>query len=95
MWFKFNLIQFEFNQFVLNWVKVDPTQPISMGTITMLNPKKKNIMLNWIDFNLEIWIESKLNLIWIQFNSIWISFNVFKFNTKKIIISIQIEIQVN
>jgi hypothetical protein len=70
MWFKFNLIQFEYNQFVSNWVKVDPIQPISMGTISVFDPKKKNIMFKWIDFNLEIWIESKLNLIWNQFNSI-------------------------
>jgi hypothetical protein len=53
----------------------------------MLNPKKKNIMLIWIDFNLEIWIESKLNLIWNQLNWIWISFNV-----KICIISIQIQL---
>jgi hypothetical protein len=57
-------IQFEFNQFILNWVELDPIQPISMGTITILNPKKKSIMFIWLDFNLEIWIESKLNLIW-------------------------------
>jgi hypothetical protein len=87
MGFKFNSIQFEFNHFVLNWVKFDPIQPISIGTITILNPKKKNIMLIWIDFNLEIWIESKLNLIRNQFNWIWISFNI-----KICIISIQIQL---
>jgi hypothetical protein len=92
MWFEFNLIQFEFNQFVLNWVKFKPIQPISLGTITMWNPKKKNIMFIWIDFNLEIWIESKLNVIWNQFNSIWISFNIFEFNIIFIIISIQIQL---
>jgi hypothetical protein len=64
MWFEFNLIQFEFNQFVLNWVKFYPIQPISMGKITILNPKKKSIMFIWLDFNLEIWIESNLYLIW-------------------------------
>jgi len=64
MWFESNLIHLEFNQFVSNWVKFDPIEPISMGTITILNQKKKSIMFIWIDFNLEIWIESKLNLIW-------------------------------
>jgi hypothetical protein len=64
MWFEFNLIQFEFNQFVLNWVKFDPIQPISLGTINILNPKKKSIIFIWLHFNLDIWIESKLNVIW-------------------------------
>jgi hypothetical protein len=38
-----------------------------------VNPKEKNIVFNLIHFNLEIWIqfnwiETQLNLIWIQFN---------------------------
>jgi hypothetical protein len=34
-----------------------------MRTLTMLNPKEKNIVFGSIQFNLEIWIE----LTWIQY----------------------------
>jgi hypothetical protein len=47
----------------LNWIEFNQIEI----SLTMLNPKEKNIIFSSIHFNLEIWIQLKFN--WITSNS--------------------------